>query len=120
MKLSIKDFFGKCDQIRRKLRIWSHLLKKCLMENFIFCAVTRENMSQRKPAFSHTLRSEYFVDLERYFIFFLTNKLALSENKPIGCFLKKKVFDETGENSTSVSVCSWFLKTDRIASFYCI
>ena len=39
MKLSIKDFFSKCEQIRRKLRIWSHLLKKTLMENFIFCAV---------------------------------------------------------------------------------
>ena len=22
--IEIKDFFGKCDQIRRKLRIWSH------------------------------------------------------------------------------------------------
>ena len=32
MKFSIKDFFKKCDQIRRKLRIWSHLLKKTLME----------------------------------------------------------------------------------------
>ena len=30
-KFSIKDFFSKCDQIRR--------LKKSLMENFIFCAV---------------------------------------------------------------------------------
>ena len=39
MKFSIKDFFSKCDQIRRKLRICSHLLKKSLMENFIFCAV---------------------------------------------------------------------------------
>ena len=39
MKFSIKEFFSKCDQIRRKLRIWSHLLKKSLMENFIFCAV---------------------------------------------------------------------------------
>ena len=39
MKFSIKDFFSKCDQILRKLRIWSHLLKKSLMENFIFCAV---------------------------------------------------------------------------------
>ena len=39
MKFSIKDLFSKCDQIRRKLRIWSHLLKKSLMENFIFCAV---------------------------------------------------------------------------------
>ena len=35
----MEDFFIKCDQIRRKLRIWSHLLKKSLMENFIFCAV---------------------------------------------------------------------------------
>ena len=35
MKLSIQDFFSKFDQIRRKLRIWSHLLKKSLMENFI-------------------------------------------------------------------------------------
>ena len=35
MKFSIKDFFRKCDQIHRKLRIWSHLLKKSLMENFI-------------------------------------------------------------------------------------
>ena len=39
MKISIKDFFSKCDQIRRKLRIWSHLLKKSLMENFNFCTV---------------------------------------------------------------------------------
>ena len=36
MKFSIKDFFGRCDQIRSFLRIWSHLLKKSLMENFIF------------------------------------------------------------------------------------
>ena len=40
LKFSIKDFFSKCDKIRRKMRIWSHLLKKSLMENFIFCAVT--------------------------------------------------------------------------------
>ena len=39
MKFSIKDFFSKCDQIRSFLRIWSHLLKKSIMENFIFCAV---------------------------------------------------------------------------------
>ena len=38
MKFSIKDFFSKCDQILRKLRIWSHLLKKSLMEKLIFCA----------------------------------------------------------------------------------
>ena len=36
MKFSIKHFFSKYDQIRRKLRIWSHLLKKSLMEISIF------------------------------------------------------------------------------------
>ena len=30
----IKDFFSKCYQIHSKLRIWSHLLKKSVMENF--------------------------------------------------------------------------------------
>ena len=39
MKFSIKDFFSKCDQIRSFLPIRSHLLKKSLMKNFIFCAV---------------------------------------------------------------------------------
>ena len=42
MKFSIKDFFRECDQIRRKLGIWSHLLKKSLMEKFIFCAIKLE------------------------------------------------------------------------------
>ena len=39
MKLSIKGFFSKCDQVRSFLPIWWQLLKKSLMENFIFCAV---------------------------------------------------------------------------------
>ena len=39
MKFFIKDFFSKCDQICSFLRIWSHLLKKSLMENFIYCVV---------------------------------------------------------------------------------
>ena len=39
MKFPINDSFSKCDQIRSFLLIWSHLLKKSLMENCIFCAV---------------------------------------------------------------------------------
>ena len=40
MKLSINDFFCKCDQIRRNLPIWSRLLNKSLMEKLhFFCAV---------------------------------------------------------------------------------
>ena len=46
MKFFIKDFFSKFDKIRRKQRIWPHLLKKSLMENFIFCAM-RKGLSGR-------------------------------------------------------------------------
>ena len=35
-KISIKDFFSKFDQMRRKIGIWWHLLKK----SFIFCIMT--------------------------------------------------------------------------------
>ena len=41
MKFSIKYFFSKCDQIRRN----PHLLKKSLMENFIFCAVIESTVN---------------------------------------------------------------------------
>ena len=45
MKFSIKDFFSKRDQICSFLRIWSHLPKKSLMENFIFAQwMTRNNI----------------------------------------------------------------------------
>ena len=49
MKFSIKDFLSKCDQIRRKLQIWSHLLKKYLMENSIYLC----SEIKRKPRMSH-------------------------------------------------------------------
>ena len=40
MKFSVTDFFSKCDQIRSFQQIWSQLLKKSVMENFIFlCSV---------------------------------------------------------------------------------
>ena len=48
MKFSIKNFFSKCDQIRSFLRIWSHLPKKFIMDNFIFWAlikVTLDNVT---------------------------------------------------------------------------
>ena len=36
MKFSLKNFLSKCEQIRRKLWIYSHLLKKSFTESFIF------------------------------------------------------------------------------------
>ena len=48
MKFPIKDFFSKYDQIRSFLRIWSHLLKISLMENFTFYAVYNLEISSRE------------------------------------------------------------------------
>ena len=36
MNFSIQDLFIKCDQIPNFLQIWSYLLEKSLMGNFIF------------------------------------------------------------------------------------
>ena len=36
MQFSMEDFLSKCHKIRKKLQIWSHLLKKSIMENLIF------------------------------------------------------------------------------------
>ena len=47
MKFSMKGFFSEYDQILRNLRIWSHLLKKSFMENFIFCTVAISLFSSR-------------------------------------------------------------------------
>ena len=53
MKFSIKDFFSKCDQIHRKLQIWSYLLKKSLMESFIFCALKTLRKMYLSAMFPH-------------------------------------------------------------------
>ena len=47
------DFSSKCDQIRRKLRIWSHLLEKSIMENFIFCTVFQEILEMKNKKIIH-------------------------------------------------------------------
>ena len=49
MKFSIKDFFSKCDQIGSFLRIWSHLLKKSLKENFIFLYSVEAKIKLSEP-----------------------------------------------------------------------
>ena len=77
MKFSIKDFSSNCEQIRSFLRIWSHLLEKSLVENFIFCAVLNSP-------------SDYFESLPLHYflsIFFnvtrLFNPLMLGGNKKV-------------------------------------
>ena len=65
VKFFIKDFFSKCALIRSFLRIWSHLLKKSLMGNFIFCAV-----SKLFRCIFHSKRTVYTAenDQTKYFV----------------------------------------------------
>ena len=54
MKLWIKDFFSTCDQIRRKLYVYSYLQKKFLMETFIFCQVQiNTGINGRNSIYTH-------------------------------------------------------------------
>ena len=45
----VKDFLSKCDQICSMLHIWSYLLTKSLMENFIFYAVCALDVDLEYP-----------------------------------------------------------------------
>ena len=107
MKFTIKDFFSKWDQIR------SHLLKKSLMENFIFCAV---NDPWRSDAAQSWPKSQYFSLLTslKFAITFVTfHNRANSGQNPSRHFLltvfqrsdavvrrcsAKKVFLEISQN----------------------
>ena len=63
-KFSIKNFSSKCDQIHRKLRIWSHLLEKFLMENFIFCAVGKLGSESASEFCFFNIRSKVYFNSE--------------------------------------------------------
>ena len=73
MKFSINEFFSKSDQIQSFLRIWSHLLKKPLMENFIFCA---ENFAPEITTYGLFSRSSVLI--------FTTIRSSLMEIQQVG------------------------------------
>ena len=54
MTFSINDLFSKCDQISSFLRIWSHLLKKSLMETSFYVQCL-------KPTFASRLLTSFAV-----------------------------------------------------------
>ena len=83
----IMDFFSKYDQICGYLRISSHLLKKSLIENFIFCGVCLEISSVSLYIFGcfniwhHTLPWgcwKWLLENMRSSLFFLKYKLNWS------------------------------------------
>ena len=81
----MKDFFSKHDQIRKKLGIWSHLLKKYLMENFIFCALS---------TFSYEAIQTVIKVLENGKIFkFLNLKIGVAQLQLFVCKYYAKIYE---------------------------
>ena len=82
VKFSIKDFFSKCDQIHRKLRIWSHLLKKPLLENSIFCGV-RPILYSSQPVISQIFWELAIIIYREIFQISIKNsKKQRNKNRP--------------------------------------
>ena len=77
MKFFIMDFFSTCRQIRRKLRIWSHLPKKSVIKNFIFCTA-------RIILFQHTILTHYldkFWHVYYYHVYFFLRDFKICANQ---------------------------------------
>ena len=88
MKFSIKDFLSKCYQIRSFLWIWSHLLKKSLMENFIFCAAYGPaNWSARRQI----PRANYFVIIIYYEVICIIFWMKIFQNIVFFAFWRRKI-----------------------------
>ena len=77
---SVINSLHKCDQIRRKLRIWSHFLKKSLMKNFIFCVVVIVRIQSLTVQF--WLRRLHNLQLTRKTVSHQSS-LLIFETKPI-------------------------------------
>ena len=75
MKFLSQDFFSKCYQIRSFLQIWSHLLKKFLMENIIFCAMTITNVHDFR---GHVIAGIYTDESSHGLAFLENGKMRLT------------------------------------------
>ena len=106
MKFSIKNLFSKCDQIRSFLRIWQHLLKKSVMENFMFCEVfyefrpSRSSNKRRENYIGYLKKNQATQQLVRAFFFLLF--LCRTENL---------IIQWASENVLNIKLtyCTWTL-----------
>ena len=77
MKFSITDFFSKCDQIQRKVRIWSHSQKKSVMENFIFCKVALNQLVRMKKYKFRLIEKKTYTKKRGNILFYMTKVLKV-------------------------------------------
>ena len=108
MKFSITDFFSKCDQIRRKMRIWSHLLKTSLMENLIF---VQSELKLRRGGLSWALKSLRWSWVKTFLsspTFLKPVKFALLVWKLVNKYLDignfEKLIHQAGKNNDSCTI----------------
>ena len=97
IKFPIKDFFSKCGQIRMKQRIWSHLRKKSLMENFIFCAVLLTNFIKKA-----TIYLVKFSDFLLSFTMSLTQRKNCPYSELFRCVFSR--ISESGKIRTRITL----------------
>ena len=72
-------FFSKSDQLRSFLWIWSHLLKKSLIENFIFSAVNAITLKINKHLKSDAKKRDWHeTDLTIDILFHTNFSIQLS------------------------------------------
>ena len=83
MRFSFKDFVSKCDKVHSFLRIWSHLMRKFLIENIIFCVVYFQMCiysSSSVHNFSYLTKSWQILAFRPPYWFTLKEKRPISTN----------------------------------------
>ena len=104
MNFSVKNLFSKCEHIRIKLRIYSHLLNKSLTENFIFCVVNIIDFTTESSKFFFKLNCQSFL----YFTSINTIINMLLEYKT---FFKLPLIEEVPRNLQGNCLPKQFLNT---------
>ena len=94
MKFPIKNFSSKYDQIRSFLWIWSHLLEKSLMGNFIFVrcleiAVQIYSKNISKNFQKNICRGKILFYIRLWFDFYSFSKYPLNNKTFFKNFLKR-------------------------------
>ena len=79
------NFFSTCDQIHSFHRIWSHIWKKSLIENFIFCAVLEMICQNHRSNYQVWLESNMFFNC--YYREFLLSKCKEIRNTLVSFFV---------------------------------
>ena len=86
MRFSFKGFVSKCDKVHSFLRIWSHLMRKFLIENIIFCVVYFQMCiysSSSVHNFSYLTKSWQILAFRPPYWFTLKEKRPISSNRAL-------------------------------------